>query len=129
MDSYGTSRLGDVETQIPNWIEETEAVRRNLGYTLAFANKMSLAAMVPENELSSTGYCLAIPGCEYLVYQPDSDPFTVNLEAFAVKSFSVEWFAPATGATTLGAAASGGSNVTLHPPFRGSAVAYLREIG
>jgi hypothetical protein len=127
MDPYGTSKLGDVETQIPNWIEEAETVRRNLGYTLAFADKMNLAAMTPENGLSSTRYCLADPGREYLIYQPDSGPFTVDLEGFSEKTFSVEWFSPDTGGSTSDRAVDGGTSILLRPPFAGSAVVHLWE--
>jgi len=45
-------------------------VRRALGQTLVIANRINLATMVPKNDLASTGYCLANPGVEYLVYLP-----------------------------------------------------------
>jgi hypothetical protein len=47
-----------------------EPIRRALGQTLAVANRINLAAMVPRRDLASTGFCLANPGLEYLVYLP-----------------------------------------------------------
>jgi hypothetical protein len=39
-----------------------------MGSTLTYANRMILVDMTPQPSLSSTGYCLANPGAEYLVY-------------------------------------------------------------
>jgi hypothetical protein len=89
---------------------------------------MDLAAMTPQNELSSTGYCLANTGSEYLVYQPDSGQFTVDLKAFPEKTFLVEWFDPEAGDTISGMPVAGGNIFTFEPPFGGSAVLYLREV-
>jgi hypothetical protein len=50
-----------------------EAVRRSMGYTRTYAQRINLAVMVPRGDLASTGYCLANPGEEYLVYLP-ADP-------------------------------------------------------
>ncbi len=47
----------------PKW----DPVRRGMGYTLAFANRLDLAKCLPNNRLASTEYCLANPGQEYLV--------------------------------------------------------------
>jgi len=131
MDLYGAEKIGDQEIKdlrwVGDWIGETEAVRKNMGYTLNYANKMNIAKMIPGNELSSTSYCLASPGYEYLIYQPESGSFTVNLEEFAGKAFSVEWLNPDTGNPNLGTAVNGGINVTFQPPFSGSAILYLKE--
>jgi hypothetical protein len=102
-------------------------MRDNLGYTLSYANKMDLAKMTPQGSLSSTGYCRAdnvATGAEYLVYAPNGGSFTVNLGA-TTRALNVEWFNPATGATTAGAAISGGSTKTFTPPFGGDAVLYI----
>lgn len=48
-----------------------DPVRRALGQTLVIANRINLPAMVPKKDLASTGYCLANPGVEYLVYLPE----------------------------------------------------------
>jgi len=87
---------------------------------------MNLAKMFPQNELSSTGYCLANAGSEYLIYQPESSPFTVNLKGFSKETFSVEWFNPETVDATSGTPVTGRASITLNPPFGGSAVLYLK---
>jgi hypothetical protein len=101
--------------------------RDNLGYTLNYANKMDLAKMTPQGNLTSTGFCLAqtpSTGAEYLVYTPNGGSFTVNLSA-TTRVLNVEWFNPATGATSSGSAITGGTTQTFNPPFSGDAVLYL----
>jgi hypothetical protein len=108
------------ERLLPN-IDE---VRRNLGYTRIYAKRMDLATMTPRLELASTGYCLAAPGSEYLVYQPDPGDFTVKLAGGA---YNYEWFNPATGTQTAGGVlVSAGEPTTFTSPFRGDAVLYIR---
>jgi hypothetical protein len=46
--------------------------RKAMGHTLSYARRMNLAQMVPRPELSSTKYCLADSGAEYLVYIPSA---------------------------------------------------------
>jgi len=131
MDLYGATKIGDKEIErdlkwTGNWIGETEAVRKNMGYTLNYASKMNLAEMTPRGDLSSTRYCLAAPGSEYLVYQPESEEFVLDLEGFADRRFSVEWFEPESGSTTPGSAIQGGTSITFRPPFGGESVLYLK---
>jgi hypothetical protein len=60
-----------------------EQTRVNMGYVLAYASRMNLAAMTPHGGLSSSSHCLANPvaqGAEYLVYLT-SGSVTVNLSA------------------------------------------------
>lgn len=98
-------------------------IRDAMGVTLTYANRMNLVAMLPQGSLSSTGYCLANPGREYLVYQPLVKPFTLQLPA---GRYQFEWLNPetnvvaATGETTVH-----GSDQTFTPPFTGDAVLYL----
>jgi hypothetical protein len=105
-----------------------EDVRRNLGYTRRYAQKLDLAAMTPRNELSSTGYCLANPGKEYLVYLPSGREATVDL-AGALGSLAVEWMNPTEGSTTASGNVSGGARRSFKAPFEGDAVLYLRAKG
>jgi hypothetical protein len=67
---------------------------------------------------------MAVVGSEYLVFLPNGGSTTLNL-AGVVGSRTVEWFNPATNATTFGAPVSGGGIVTLTAPFGGMAVAYV----
>jgi len=102
-------------------------LRRNLGYTLAFANRINLAAMTPQNKLASTGYCLAhaaANAAEYLVYLPEGGEVTVDLSATKEK-LNVEWFNPQTGVSISAGLTTGGTQQSFTPPFLGDAVLYL----
>lgn len=84
MDPYDGSVLG-VDR---GW----EPIRAALGRTRYIAEQMNLASMTPRNELASTGYCLACPGEEYLVYQPvGAQPFSLELKA---GTYQIEWIHP-----------------------------------
>lgn len=111
------------------WKDESGApsVRSAMGDTRTYANKMSLAAMIPRGDLASTQYALAAPGCEYLVYQPGSGDFTVDL---AARRYHVEWFNPATRVTSSGGSVTSvGERRSFTPPFGGDAVLYLKAVG
>jgi hypothetical protein len=100
------------------------ANRAAMGHTRTYANKMNLAAMTPQNDLSTTGYCLASPGHEYLVYQAETGQFAVSLNA---GRYAFEWFNPATGAAgSKGSFASGARKKAFTPPFAGPAVLYVK---
>lgn len=118
-------------------------LRRNLGYMLFYAARMRLADMVPHPELASTGYCLAHPGSEYLIYVPGTDEWLrprrvlgrvassffsgradVDLSA-ARRELSVEWLSPRTGEIIRAGTVSGGRQMRFEAPFAGAAVLYL----
>lgn len=101
-----------------------ERARKAMGHTLMYARKMNLASMKPNNWLSSTGYCLADPGKEYLVYQPKSGAFKLM---FGPGTFQCEWFNPETGTAVPGEVVSTkGEEKSFSPPFEGDAVLYLK---
>lgn len=130
---------------------EWALLRKAMGDTLHYADKMDLAALNPRGDLSSTGYCLANPGKEYLVYAPSDGHFGVNwfdrlhLHGWAnwfsqmmgwnqtvsvdlsesSKGFHVEWFNPRTGETISGGVTVGGGPQTFTAPFSADAVLYL----
>ena len=102
-----------------------EEARKAAGYTLTYANKMNLAFMTPQNDLSSTAYCLANPGSEYLIYQPVSGSFTLNLLA---GKYTYEWFNPNTGTIPLkGTITASDGKGLLKAPFKGDAVLYIHK--
>lgn len=111
----------------PKWTSpaEQEAMRKQMGYALTYANKINLAAMAPRSELTSTKYCLADPGKEYLVYQPTAgNAFSVELTA---GTYRYEWFHPQKGA--LAGSGSIESSGKAHPfmaPFEEDAILYLQ---
>jgi hypothetical protein len=100
------------------------SARQAMGDTRRYAEKMNLVAMTPQGNLSSTGYVLANPGAEYLVYQPGSGAFTVTLGS---GTYAVEWFNPAARQTSSGGTVNGGGSSTFTPPFDGQAVLYLKN--
>jgi hypothetical protein len=102
-----------------------EEVRRNLGDARRYALRIDLAKMTPQNHLASTGYCLANPGKEYLVYLPAGGEVTVDLSA-ASGTIAAEWMNPAQGATTAGGTATGSAARVFKAPFEGDALLCLR---
>jgi hypothetical protein len=104
--------------------------RDNLGYIVKYSRRLNLSKVIPQHALSSTGYCLAqtpANGAEYLVYSPEGGQFTIDLSSMPKqRKLAVEWFNPATGATTTGSpVAAGSTSHTFTPPFSGDAVLYL----
>jgi hypothetical protein len=102
--------------------------RSSLGFAQGYVNaKMDLLKATPQGSLTSTGFCLAdnaATGAEYLVYAPNGGTFTVNLGG-TTRALNVEWFNPATGATTAVAPITGGSTKSFTAPFSGDAVLYI----
>jgi len=118
--------LMDDLVPLPTW---QDSVREGMEQTRRYALRMNLAAMAPSSDLSTTTYCLADRGKEYLVYQPGiKGEFAVDLTG-APGTFSVEWFSPTTGKTTSAGPISGGGKVRFSTPFGGPAVLCLKSTG
>jgi hypothetical protein len=104
-----------------------QALRRAMGVTRRYARRVPLLRMAPRGDLCSTRYCLVWPGRSYLAYQPERGAFTVDLRAVpAGRRLAVEWANPVTGATSTGAAVSGGRVRRLEPPFDEASVVWIR---
>jgi hypothetical protein len=105
-----------------------EPARNAMGDTRRYAERIDLRRMVPNGQLSSTGYALAHAATEYLVLQPNdsSDAFTVTL---ATGAYTVEWFGVTTRETVEAAKATvaNHSSHIFQPPFPGPAVLFLRR--
>jgi len=106
----------------PKW----DPIRRSLGYTLSYAKRMNLAKVIPRNDLSSTQYCLANTGVEYLIYLPDGGDVEINLSD-ASGEFNFEWFNPSKGIVSDYGKITGGKIETLKAPFNGDAVLYISK--
>lgn len=106
----------------PYW----ETIRVAMGRTRTYAQKINLAATTPQNALSSTGYCLANPGNEYLVYNPGkSKSFTVNLLSGI---YDFEWFNPTSGTVVdKGNFQVTDSSRSFSAPFNGDALLYIKK--
>jgi hypothetical protein len=82
----------------------------------------------PSDKLVSSGWCLAQPGREYVVFQHQAQPFTVKITG-AKSPLKAEWFNPHTGRRTdAGSVANGAASLTP-PPDWGAAplVLHLKE--
>lgn len=126
MDSFHDR--GDRAYSREPWNTPTDiGLRRALGHTNSFAKRMDMARMAPRGDLSSTGYALADPGQKYLVYNPGSGGFSVNL---AAGNYSFEWFNPASGAAAgSGSFSAGAGTRSFTPPFSGDSVLFLSASG
>src|SRR5262249_19329637 len=100
-----------------------DTLRNALGRTRMYADRMDLAHATPQGSLSSTGYCLAAPGAQYLVYQPSSGAFTLTM---AAGTYAFEWYDPTAGTiAATGSVDVGDGDHTFTPPFSGDAVLLL----
>jgi hypothetical protein len=106
----------------PYW----ETIRLAMGRTRLYAQKIDLTASTPQNTLSSTSYCLANPGNEYLVYNPgDSISFKVNLLR---GTYNFEWFNPTSGIVVdRGSFQVNDSCLYFSAPFKGDAVLHIKK--
>jgi hypothetical protein len=102
-----------------------DAPRAAMGITNRYARKMDLAAVRPRGDLASTGYALASPGSEYLVYAPDGGSLAVDLSG-ARGTFGGEWIEVSSGVTHPVTGVRGGGSRSLTPPVAGSIALYLR---
>jgi len=119
MDPYDGVVLGN------KFDSKWEPIRRSLGYTRMYADRMNLAVMKPRDDLASTKYCLAKPGVEYLVFKPAADESSVNLKLKA-GSYKYEWFDPNQGKiVSKGTIRANGSEQALRAPLKGDAVVYI----
>jgi hypothetical protein len=101
-----------------------------MGFTLAYATRMNLRAMVPLPALCSSKYCLASPGlpdAEYLVYLNGGASVEVDLSG-TPGQLAVEWFNPTEARAYGGGHVSGGTRHRFDAPD-GATVLYLRRTG
>jgi uncharacterized protein YjdB len=128
MDGYDGAAIGlgaeSYNASNPVW----ELIRKNLGYSRDYALQLDLKLAVPHGDLvlsEGTGYCLAKPGSQYLVYLPNGGSVTLNLSA-VTGTLSVEWLNPVDGSKVPAGTVGGGSSVTVPAaPFGGPSVLFL----
>jgi len=102
------------------------AGRAAMGHTRRLAQRVTLAAMAPHPESASTGYCLAHPGQEYIVYLPEGGEVTVDLSA-ASGPLAVEWIHAADGTHRAADDVAGGSQCSFISPAAGDWVLLLQR--
>jgi hypothetical protein len=119
MDPYDGTILGIPFD--PRW----EPIRKAMGVARRLADRIPLASMTPHGGLASSGFCLADPGKEYVVYLPKGGEVTVDLTP-ASGQIIAEWIHPVDGKTVSGEETLGGAKRTVRAPFSGDAVLHLK---
>ena len=105
--------------------EDWEPLRRAMGHTRRLAERIDLAKMAPHDNLSSSKYCLANPGREYVIYLPAGGHVEVDLSA-AKGQLAVEWIHPTDGTIHKGNAVEGGEKRIFQSPLGKDATLYLK---
>jgi len=118
MDPYDGVVLGN------KFDPKFEPLRRSMGYALRFAKKLDLNSCQPLSNLSTTRYCLANPGREYLVYQPTvKEPLGLKLRP---GKYCFEWFDLRTGEiVTKGQVSAKKKEKVFSNPVDNGAVLYI----
>mgnify|MGYP000860332931 CR=1 FL=1 len=102
-------------------------LRDNMGYINTIAKRVDLKNMKPRADITSTRYCLANPGKEYLVYYPHfTTTATIDLSDVDGE-LSIEWFIPSLNQLVKAPATiKGGYFVAIEAPTSMDAVLYLK---
>jgi hypothetical protein len=98
-----------------------DPVRLAIQDVLAYGKRIDLRNMTPQDSLSTSGYCIANPGSQYLVFST-SNSFTLTVVA---GTYTYEWFNPSTHALIQTGSTNVSSSQTFTAPFSGDAVLYL----
>jgi hypothetical protein len=86
MDNYMDFRTGSPENPDP----KHDPARNTMGFARWLSERVDLASLTPQNNLASTKYCLANPGIEYLVYQPQSGAKGISVK-LRDGTYAAEW--------------------------------------
>lgn len=106
------------------WAED---IRLAMGDVLKWSRRVNLVKMVPRPELSSTKYCLADPGSEYLVFFP-ANQSTASLQ-LVPGQYSVVWFDTQKRRETPGQSVTASSNrIEITAPGAGEWVLHLKTV-
>jgi len=124
MDHYMDFRMGSPREPDP----KHDPTRRAMGYARELATGVNLATLLPHGELSSTKYCLAHPGKEYLAYQPDTAKAVLTLR-LKPGTYRVEWINCATNRRVSAEhiEVKDARAVGLAPPFEADALVHLER--
>jgi hypothetical protein len=118
---YNSDGISKDDRNYPDW----DLIRRHMGYTLDFADRLNMNRMIPHSELSSTTYCLADVGQEYLIYFPDGGEAKINLQNGEGK-YKATWFIPLINKTIVAPKQiTGGAIVQMESPTSLDAVLHL----
>ena len=101
-----------------------DPARQAMSDTRAWADRIDLINMTPQVDLASSGYALANPGVEYLIYSLGGEPIIVDVSD-ASGTLALLWFDPRTGDEFDGGTIPGGNRISLTAPFDGPAVLFI----
>lgn len=104
----------------PYWNEIRDALTDIRNYAV----KIDLAHMMPHDSLSTTGYCLADPGSQYLVFQPIRN--TALTLTMVAATYNYEWFNASSHIISTTGSITVGASQTFRAPFSGEAALYLK---
>lgn len=113
---------------LPRWPELADPnVRREMGACRRFSRLIDLTASAPSNATASSGYCLAVPGRQYIAFEPSHEPVSLEIEA---GDWRVIWHDPVHGVTKepiqILIATSGTSE--FRSPFDGPSVLFVERL-
>jgi hypothetical protein len=103
-----------------------EGARIAMGQTRRYARRIDLQHAKPRLDVASTRYALVRPGREYLVLQPGSGRFWVELGPSRA-TWSGEWLDPDSGRVARFQSRRAAGRSWFRPPWSGSAVLLLRR--
>lgn len=131
-------------TQPPRWYDVIDLKSSfDMQRIVKFFSWTQWWKLMPRDDLVSTGYALAQPGKEYVVYLPSPTAsswlkqqweklfaycatVTVDLsEVSGTTNLNAEWFNPKTGETKDVGTTPGGAQQSFTAPFTGDAVLYI----
>jgi len=101
--------------------------RRVLKHLSEFVRQVDLARLRPCEGLSDTGFCLANPGREYVIYLPKGGALRIDWSA-CEEAFGIHWLDPDRGVFTIMKLTPGGKPQKFQSPFRESAVFWARAV-
>jgi hypothetical protein len=120
MDPYRDARTG------PELDRCWDGVRSAMGLARKWAERIPLLEMVPDVDVSSTGYCLASAAGEYLVYQPEAGPLGLNLP---VGTYRAMWGDTTSGERREGGVVeSAGTPISITPPFADGSLVHVMPV-
>lgn len=115
-------------TRLDRYYPDYETLRDNMGYINDLARRVDLIHMKPRGDLSTTNYCLANPGKEYLIYFPHfTEKATINLSD-VTGELRIEWFIPSLNKTVKAPKPiEGGYFSVIEAPTSMDAILYLKK--
>jgi len=107
-------------------VADADGVRKAMGNARKLSEQVNLAQLKPAKGSASTGFCLADPNVQYLVYQPVAGQgFTVSPSE---GTYAYEWIDPRSGAKgNKGSVKSAGAPLQFAPPWQGDALLLLTK--